>query len=41
MGLTAERLAELHCKAMNADISAVFVMVLLAIEVQPFGDVGL
>jgi hypothetical protein len=31
MGLTAERLAKLYFKAMNVDISAVFVMVLLAI----------
>jgi len=41
MGQTAERLANRYCKAMNADIVADFVMVLLAIGVQPFGGLGL
>jgi hypothetical protein len=41
MSLTAERLANRYCKAMNTDIAADFVMVLLAIEVQPLGGVGL
>jgi hypothetical protein len=40
MGLAAERLANRYCKAMNADIAADFVMVLLAFEVQPFGGLG-
>jgi hypothetical protein len=40
MSLTAERLANPYCKAMNADIAADFVMVLLAIEVRPFGGLG-
>jgi hypothetical protein len=41
MGLTAERFANRYCKAMNADIAADFVMVLLAVEVQPFNGIGL
>jgi len=41
MSLTAEGLANPYCKAMNADNAADFVMVLLAVDVQPFGGLGL
>jgi hypothetical protein len=41
MSLAAERLANRYCKATNVDIAADFVKLLLAIELQPFGGVGL